>query len=155
MHGCGGTRAAGPKVVRIPTRLLESYDFTTLWKHVDPSPTMNPDQVESMLSRDPNHRILYKTIQSRLRYGLCPILLIYLSRLFSCCRIVCHHPNHFHMPHGPLFSSQAQMLSRRHLWSSSQNLDQNWGSGLSTYGIGVKRRMLQDWSEKERKTLQG
>ena len=50
------------KVVKIPTWLLESYDFMILRKHVDPNPTMNPDQVESILSRDPNHRILYKKL---------------------------------------------------------------------------------------------
>ena len=38
---------------------------------------------------------LYKTVQSRLCYGLHPILLTYLSRLFSCSKIVCHHPNPF------------------------------------------------------------
>lgn len=83
------------KVVRIPIRLLESYDFTTLRKHVDPNPTMNLDQVESILSRDSNHRILYETVQSRLCYGLHPILLTYLSNLFSCRKIICHHPNPF------------------------------------------------------------
>ena len=61
---------AGSKAVRIPIRLLEPYDFTALWKHVDPNPTMNPDQVESMLGRDPNHRILYKTIESRLLWTM-------------------------------------------------------------------------------------
>ena len=105
------------KVVRIPIRLLESYDFTTLRKHVNPNPTMNPNLVESMLGHNPNHRILYKTIQSRLCYGLHPILLTYQSHLFSCSKIVCHHPKPF--SYGPLFPSQVQTLSRRHLWSSS------------------------------------
>ena len=133
------------KVVRIPTRLLESYDFTTLRKHVDPNHTMNPHQVESMLSRDPNHRILYKTVQPRLCYGLCMILLIYLSRLFSCSRIVCHHPNTFSYTSWtiiPLPSPNARPLTP--LVQLSETLDSNLGSGLSTDGIGVKRRMLQE-----------
>ena len=53
---------------------------------------MNPYQVESILSRDPNRRNLYKIVESRLCSGLCMILLIYLSHLFSCSIIVCHHP---------------------------------------------------------------
>jgi hypothetical protein len=46
------------KVVRIPILLLESYDLTILHHHIDPNPTTNPNRIESMLSPDPNHRIL-------------------------------------------------------------------------------------------------
>jgi hypothetical protein len=46
------------KVVRIPILLPESYDLTILHHRIDPNPTMNPNRVESMLSPDPNHRIL-------------------------------------------------------------------------------------------------
>jgi hypothetical protein len=46
------------KVVRIQIQILESYDFMTIQHHVNPNPTMNPNLIESMLSPDPNHRIL-------------------------------------------------------------------------------------------------
>jgi hypothetical protein len=52
-------------VVRIPIQVLESYDFMTLQHHVDPNPTMNPNLVESMLSPDPNHRILHNIAKSQ------------------------------------------------------------------------------------------
>jgi hypothetical protein len=55
---------AATKVVRIPIQVLESYHFTTLQHHVDPNPTMNPNLVESKLSPDPNHRILYNIAKS-------------------------------------------------------------------------------------------
>jgi hypothetical protein len=51
-------------VVRIMIQVLESYDFTTLQHHVDPNRTMNPNLIESMLSPDPNHRILYNIEKS-------------------------------------------------------------------------------------------
>jgi hypothetical protein len=63
-----------PKVVRIPIQILESYDFTTLQHHVDPNPTMNPNLIESMLSPDPNHRILYNIAKSRSSLWTLPIL---------------------------------------------------------------------------------
>jgi hypothetical protein len=62
------------KVVRILIQVLESYDFTTLQHHVDPNPTMNPNLVESMLSPDPNHRILYNIAKSR--YYLWTLLIL-------------------------------------------------------------------------------
>jgi hypothetical protein len=65
---------APPKVVRIPIQVLESYDFMTLQHHVDPNPTMNPNLVESMLSPDPNHRILYNIAKSRSYLWTLPIL---------------------------------------------------------------------------------
>jgi hypothetical protein len=49
----------------MPIQVLESYDFTTLQHHVDPNPTMNPNLAESMLSSDPDHRILYNIAKSR------------------------------------------------------------------------------------------
>jgi hypothetical protein len=52
------------KVVRILIQILESYDFTNLQHHVDPNPTMNPNLIESMLSPDPNHRIIYNIAKS-------------------------------------------------------------------------------------------
>jgi hypothetical protein len=55
----------GSKVVRILIHVLESYDFMTLLYHVDPNPTMNLNLVESILSPDPNHRILYNIAKSR------------------------------------------------------------------------------------------
>jgi hypothetical protein len=62
------------KVVRIPIQVQESYDFMTLQHHVDPNPTMNPNLIESMLSPDPNHRILYNIAKSQSCLWTLPIL---------------------------------------------------------------------------------
>jgi hypothetical protein len=53
------------EVVRIPILLQESYDLTILHHCIDPNLTMNLNQVESMLSPDLNHRILYSNVESR------------------------------------------------------------------------------------------
>jgi hypothetical protein len=68
------TDDAADKVVRIPIQILESYDFTTLQHHVDPNPTMNPNLIESMLSPDRNHRILYNIAKSQSCLWTLPIL---------------------------------------------------------------------------------
>jgi hypothetical protein len=96
------------KVVRIPIQVLESYDFTTLQHHVDPNPTMNPNLVESMLSPDPNLRILYNIAKSRSWLWTLPILNDKLSHLLN--YSIVYYVNllsHFHLPHNPLFTSQS------------------------------------------------
>jgi hypothetical protein len=60
-----GASTDDAKLVKISIHVVESYDFTTLQHHVDPNPTMNPNLVKSMLSPDPNHRILYNIAKSR------------------------------------------------------------------------------------------
>jgi hypothetical protein len=95
------------KLVRIPIQVLESYDFTTLQHHVDPNPTMNPNLVESMLSPDPNHRILYNIAKSRSCLWTLSILTISWVILITTVRYYVNLPSHFHLPHNPLFTSQA------------------------------------------------
>jgi hypothetical protein len=85
---------------------LESYDFTTLRHHIDPNPTMNPNLVESMLSFDPNHRILYNIAKYWSYFmGFPDSERLVESYCLNYSRILCQPPN---LPHNPLLTSQAQ-----------------------------------------------
>jgi hypothetical protein len=100
------------KVVKIPIQVLESYDFMTLQHQFDPNPTMNLNLVESMLSPDPNHRILYNFAKSRSYLWTLPILMISWVLLLTVVGYYINLPNHFHLSRNPLFNKFVLWLWR-------------------------------------------